>query len=114
MKIDFFYFFGSVYAGPSIFRMRKLADAAGVDIVWRPFNVRPLMKENNVALRSETLKVNYMWRDVERRCALHGVPYVRPPAWPTDPDLVHNLVGALAAAEGWIEPFTVQSFKAWF
>ena len=43
-----------------------------------------------------------------------GWTIVRPPVWPTDPDLLHNKVGMLAAEEGWIEPFTVASIKAWF
>ena len=113
-QVDFFYFFGSVYAGLSVLRIRRLADAAGVAVRWRPFNVRPLMKENNVALRTEQLKITYMWRDIERRAALHGVPWVKPPIWTTDPELLHNKVGMLAAEQGWIEPFTVASIKAWF
>jgi 2-hydroxychromene-2-carboxylate isomerase len=112
--MDFFYFFGSVYAGLSVLRIGPLAEAAGVSVRWRPFNVRPLMQENNVALRSEVRKVHYMWRDVARRAALHGVPYVTQPVWPTDPQLLHNKVGMLAAEEGWIEPFTRASIMAWF
>lgn len=113
-RMDFFYFFGSVYAGLTVLRIGKLAEAAGVTIRWRPFNVRPLMQENNVALRSELRKVHYMWRDVARRAALHGVPYARQPIWPTDPELLHNKAGMVAADEGWIEPFTVASVRAWF
>jgi 2-hydroxychromene-2-carboxylate isomerase len=111
--IDFFYFFGSVYAYLSVMRIRPLADAAGIAVRWRPFNVRTVMKENNVALSAEALKVPYMWRDIERRAATHGLTFVPPPVWPTDPELLHNLVGALAASEGWGEAFTVASFRAW-
>jgi 2-hydroxychromene-2-carboxylate isomerase len=111
--IDFFYFFGSVYAYLSVLRIAPLAEAAGISVRWRPFNVRTVMKENNVALRTEALKVPYMWRDVERRAATHGLTFVPPPVWPTDPELLHNLVGALAASEGWGEAFTVASFRAW-
>ena len=112
-QIDFFYFFGSVYAYLSVMRIGKLAGAAGVSVRWRPFNVRTVMKENNVALRTEAMKVPYMWRDIERRAATHGLTFVPPPVWPTDPELLHNLVGALAASQGWGEAFTVASFKAW-
>jgi 2-hydroxychromene-2-carboxylate isomerase len=111
--IDFFYFFGSVYAYLSVMRIRALADAAGVTVRWRPFNVRTVMKENNVALRSEALKVPYMWRDIERRAATHGLSFVPPPVWPTDPDLLHNRVGTLAAMRGWGEAFTLSSFRTW-
>lgn len=113
-QIDFFYFFGSVYAGLSILRIRQLAEGAGIRVRWRPFNVRPLMQENNVAQRSEVRKVKYMWRDIARRAALHDVPYVTQPVWPTDPQLLHNKVSMLAAQESWIEPFTLASIRAWF
>jgi 2-hydroxychromene-2-carboxylate isomerase len=112
--LDFFYFFGSVYAYPSVARISDAARQAGVSVRWRPFNVRTVMKENNVMLRNEVLKVKYMWRDIERRTATHGVSYVKPPIWPTDPDLLHNLVAMVAARDGWVEPFTRASFKAWF
>ncbi len=112
--IDFFYFFGSAYAYLSVMRIGKLAESMGVTVRWRPINVRPLMQENNVALRSQTLKVKYMWRDVERRAATHGVPFIKRPIWTTDPELLHNRVGIVAMNGGWCEAFTVASFKAWY
>jgi 2-hydroxychromene-2-carboxylate isomerase len=54
-----------------------------------------------------------MGRDIERRAATHGLRFSSPPVWPTDPELLHNLVGSLAARDGWGEAFTVASFKAW-
>jgi 2-hydroxychromene-2-carboxylate isomerase len=71
------------------------------------------MAENNIALRTQTGKVKYMWRDVERRAATNGVPYVRAPIWPTDPELLANRVAMVAAEGGWCEAYTVASFKAW-
>lgn len=112
--VDFFYFFGSGYAYLSVMRIAALAEASGVSVRWRPFNVRTVMAENNVMLRKETLKVAYMWRDIERRSALHGVPWVESPLWPTDAELLHNRVGVLAAMQGWGEAFTIASFKAWY
>lgn len=112
--IDFFYFFGSGYAYLSVMRIKALAEAAGIAVRWRPFNVRPLMTENNVALRSEKAKVKYLWRDIERRCATHGIAFLKPPIWTTDPDLLANRVGIVAEEEGWIEPYTLASFRAWY
>lgn len=113
-QLDFFYFFGSVYAYPSILRIADLAGAAGVTVKWRPFNVRPLMRENNVMLRDEAQKVRYMWRDIERRAAFHGLPFVKPPVWPTEPNLLASRIAMVAAEEGWVEPYSVESFRAWF
>ena len=112
--IDFFYFFGSGYAYLSVMRIADLCKSAGVSVRWRPFNVRTVMKENNVALRTEALKVKYLWRDIERRAATHGIPFVKPPVWTTDPDLLANRVGMVAARDGWCEAYTVASFKAWY
>lgn len=113
-EIDFFYFFGSAYAYLSVMRIEQVATNAGVSVRWRPINVRPLMAENNVALRNEKSKVKYMWRDVERRAAHHGLPFVQTPVWPTDTELLANRVGIVAGLEGWLKPYTLASFKAWF
>jgi 2-hydroxychromene-2-carboxylate isomerase len=112
--LDFFYFFGSGYAYLSVLRIDALASQAGVTVRWRPFNVRPLMRENNVMLRDEAQKVRYLWRDIERRAAQHGLPFVKPPVWPTEPDLLASRVAMVAAEEGWVEPYSVESFRAWY
>jgi 2-hydroxychromene-2-carboxylate isomerase len=112
--IDFFYFFGSGYAYLSVLRIERLAAEAGVEVRWRPINVRPLMAKNNVALRSEALKVRYLWRDIERRAAHHRLPFVKPPIWTTDPTLLANRVGIVAAQGGWCKEYTIASFRAWY
>lgn len=112
--IDFFYFFGSGYAYLSVLRIGGMAAAAGVPVRWRPFNVRPLMRENNVMLRDEVQKVRYLWRDIARRAALHGLPFEAPPIWPTEPELKASHVAMVAAAEGWVEPYSLESFRAWY
>ena len=113
-EMDFFYFIGSTYSYLSVVRAQALADQAGIVLRWRPFSVRTLMREqNNVPFATKPVKMQYMWRDIERRAATHGLTFVPPPVWPTDPELLHNLVGALAASQGWGEAFTVASFKAW-
>lgn len=113
-QLDFFYFFGSGYAYLSVLRIAELAAQEGVRVNWRPFNVRPLMRENNVMLRDEAQKVRYLWRDIERRAALHDLPFVKPPIWPTEPDLLASRVAMVSAEEGWVEPYTVESFRAWY
>jgi len=113
-QLDFFYFFGSGYAFLSVMRIDKLAGEHGVRVRWRPFNVRTVMAENNIALRTQAAKVKYMWRDIERRAAQHGVPFVTAPVWPTDPDLLANRVAIVAVRDGWCEDYTRASFRAWY
>jgi 2-hydroxychromene-2-carboxylate isomerase len=113
-ELDFFYFFGSGYAYLSVMRIEDLAAAAGVSVRWRPFSVRTLMIEEGNIIRNQPAKMHYMWRDVERRAAKHGVPFVKPPIWPTDPDQLANRVGTVAMTEGWCPAYTKASFKAWY
>lgn len=112
-QMGFFYFFGSAYAYLSVMRIASLAKTHGVDVRWRPFNVRTVMAENNIALRTQHAKVGYMWNDIARRAAVHGVAFKSEPPWPTDPNLLANLVGVVASDQGWLEPYTVASFKSW-
>jgi 2-hydroxychromene-2-carboxylate isomerase len=113
-QIDFFYFFGSGYAYLSVIRIEKLAKEAGVTVRWRPFSVRTLMSENNIALRDQPGKMRYIWRDVERRAKLHGLAFLKPPIWPTDPDQLANRVGIVAAQQGWCPAYSVASFRSWY
>jgi 2-hydroxychromene-2-carboxylate isomerase len=112
-SLDFFYFFGSTYSYLSVMRIEGVAAAAGVEVRWRPFSVRALMIEQGNLMRSQPAnKTAYMFRDLERRAALHGLPFRRP-TWPTDPDQLANRVGTVARIEGWCPAYTRASFHAW-
>jgi 2-hydroxychromene-2-carboxylate isomerase len=113
-QIDFFYFFGSCYAYLSVMRIDKLAAEAGVEVRWRPFSVRALMTEKGYSLRTQPTKMTYIFRDVERRARLHGIPFEKPPIWPTDPDQLANRVGIVAFYQGWGREYTLTSFEKWF
>jgi 2-hydroxychromene-2-carboxylate isomerase len=112
--MDFFYFFGSCYAYLSVMRIEKLAAEAGVEVRWRPFSVRDLMTEKGYSLRTQPTKMTYIFRDVERRARLHGIPFGKPPIWPTDPDQLANRVGIVAFDQGWGRGYTLTSFQKWF
>jgi len=113
-QIDFFYFFGSGYSYLTVMRIERLAAEAGVHVNWRPFSVRDLMTEKGYSLKSQPTKMAYIWRDIERRARLHGVPFERPPIWPTDPDQLANRVGIVATQQGWIREYTKASFRSWY
>jgi 2-hydroxychromene-2-carboxylate isomerase len=112
--MDFFYFFGSCYAYLSVMRIDQLVAKAGVEVRWRPFSVRDLMTEKGYSLRTQPTKMAYIFRDVERRARLHGIPFKQPPIWPTDPDQLANRVGIVASVQGWGREYTLTSFEAWF
>ena len=76
--IDFWYFIGSTYSYLTVMRLAEVADATGAAFRWRPFNVRDIMVEqNNRPFVGKPVKSAYMWRDIERRAALYGLPFAR-------------------------------------
>jgi 2-hydroxychromene-2-carboxylate isomerase len=114
-QIEFFYFIGSTYTHLSVSRAEALAERDGIDLIWRPFSVRTLMREqDNIPFATKPVKMQYMWRDLERRAAKFGVPYDGVPPYPIDPAELANHVATLAAREGWCKAFTQAAYRKWF
>lgn len=113
--LEFFFFVGSTYSYLSVARAGALAGAGGVDLVWRPFSVRTLMREqNNSPFVGKPTKLRYMWRDVERRASRFGIPFDGVPPYPIDADELANHVATLAALEGWCPDFARSAYRTWF
>lgn len=56
-NIDFWYSIGSTYSYLTVMRLPKLEQEYGVNIRWRPFNVRDVMVEqNNVPFSNKPIK----------------------------------------------------------
>jgi hypothetical protein len=114
-RLDLFFFYGSTYTYLTVMRVERAAARAGVEVRWRPFNVREIMLEqDNIPFRDKPVKMRYMWRDIERRAARYGIPFDRVPTYPVDPDSLANRVGVLAAVEGWCPEYTKATYRAWF
>jgi 2-hydroxychromene-2-carboxylate isomerase len=113
--LDFFFFYGSTYTYLTVMRIEEVAGRAGVEVRWRPFNVREIMiEQNNIPFRDKPVKMRYMWRDIERRAARYGIPFDRVPTYPVDPEGLGNRVGIVAATEGWCPAYTKATYHAWF
>ena len=113
--IDFYFFVGSTYSYLSVARAGALAAAHGVPLVWRPFSVRTLMREqNNSPFVGKPAKFAYMWRDLERRARRFGIPFDGAPPYPIDAREQANHVATLAASEGWCEDFVREAYRSWF
>lgn len=114
-RLDLFFFYGSTYTYLTVMRIEKVAADAGVEVRWRPFNVREIMLEqNNIPFRDKPVKMSYMWRDVERRARRYGIPFNGIPTYPVDPESLANRVGVIAAIEGWCPEYTKATYRAWF
>jgi 2-hydroxychromene-2-carboxylate isomerase len=114
-RLDFFFFYGSIHTYLSVMRIDILASRAHVGVRWRPFNLRQiLIEQNNTSFAKNQVRLNYNWRDIERRAARLGFPFAGRAPYPVDPDLLALRVGTLAAVEGWCPEYSKATFQAWF
>lgn len=113
--IDFFFFYGSIYTYLAVMRVEKLAASAGLEVRWRPFNLRAiLIEQNNTGFVRNAVRMKYSWRDVERRAGRHGIEYAGQPPYPVDPELLALRIGTIAAMEGWCPEYTKATYRSWF
>ena len=102
-KIDFYFSIGSTYTYLSVIRILNVEKQHQVKFDWKPFSVRLIMKEmNNIPFPKDKInKVNYMWRDIERRAEEYGFFAKTPVPYPlTEFDLA-NQIAILGLDNGW-------------
>lgn len=113
--IDFWFSTGSTYTYLAASRLDRVAASEGVRFNWRPFSVRAIMREqNNIPFAGKPVKTAYMWRDLERRASLHGLPIKVPAPYPLKEFDLANRLAVLGLAEGWGKPYIVASYRRWF
>jgi 2-hydroxychromene-2-carboxylate isomerase len=113
--LDFWFDFASTYSYPSAMRMRPLADAAGVDVRFRPFLLGPIFKAQGWETSPFNLypaKGRNMWRDLERLCADLSLPFVRPDPFPQNSLLAARVALAVPATKR--EDFSSAIFRMEF
>jgi 2-hydroxychromene-2-carboxylate isomerase len=115
VTIDFWFSIGSTYSYLSVLRLSEVAAREGVAFRWRPFNVREIMIEmNNFPFVNKPAKAAYMWRDLERRAALHGLAYQDRPPYMIKDLARANRVAVVGAREGWCEAYARATYQRWF
>jgi len=115
-NIDFYFSIGSTYTYLSVTRILDVEKKHKVKFNWLPFSVRSIMKEmNNIPFPKEKMnKVNYMWRDIERRAEGYGFFAKTPVPYPlTEFDLANKLA-LLGLKEGWGVDYIRLTYKRWF
>ena len=115
-NIDFYFAIGSTYTYLTVTRILEVEKKHEVKFNWKPFSVRAIMKEmNNVPFPKEKVnKVNYMWRDIERRAEGYGFFAKTPVPYPlTEFDLANKLA-ILGLKEGWGVDYVQITYKRWF
>ncbi len=114
--IEFWFEFGSPYSYPAAARAGAVCAAAGVELRWRPFLLGPLLRAQGYTdspFNFYQLKGRYMWRDLERSCALLGLPWQRPSVFPRNGLLAARVACRFQDAP-WLPAFATAVFRANF
>ena len=115
-NIDFYFSIGSTYTYLSVTRILDVEKKHGVKFNWKPFSVRIIMNEmnNHPFPDDKKSKVDYMWRDIERRAEGYGFSAKTPVPYPlTEFDLANKLA-ILGLKEGWGIDYVRLTYKKWF
>jgi 2-hydroxychromene-2-carboxylate isomerase len=100
--LTFWYEFASTYSWLAAERVAALADAADVAVNWRPFLLGPIFVAQgwqSSPFNVYAAKGANMWRDIERHCALMGLPPpTRPEPFPQNGLLAARVATALSDA----------------
>jgi 2-hydroxychromene-2-carboxylate isomerase len=114
-ELEFWFSIGSTYTYLTVMRMPKVLDDSKLRVIWRPFNVREIMQDmNNVPFVGKPAKLNYMWRDLERRARRYGIPIKLPVAYPLENFELANRVAVVGEREGWCQDYVSATYSTWF
>jgi 2-hydroxychromene-2-carboxylate isomerase len=114
--LEFWYEFASTYSYLSAMRIEGRAQAAGVDLRWRPFLLGAIFAAQGWSTSPFNLypmKGRYMWRDMEREAGSLGLPFRRPDPFPQN-GLVAARIALLGTERGWAPAFTRAVYEAEF
>jgi 2-hydroxychromene-2-carboxylate isomerase len=115
--LELWFDFASTYSYLAAERAPALCAAAGITLVWRPFLLGPIFTAE-LGIKDSPFNVQktrgrHMWRDVERLCEKHGLPWKRPSAFPR-PSLLAARVACAAEGQPWLGDFVRAVYRANF
>ena len=115
-EIDFYFSIGSTYTYLSVTRILDVEKKHQVKFSRKPFSVRAIMKEmNNIPFAKDKMnKVNYMWRDIERRAESYGFFAKTPVPYPLSEFDLANQIAILGLEKGWGIDYVRLTYKKWF
>src|SRR5579859_4393817 len=113
--IDFWFTMGSTYTYLTVMRLPNVKDQSGISFRWRPFHLLKILQEmKHVPFADKPAKAAYMWRDIERRAKMYGIPARVPAPYPAKQSIAANRVAILGLREGWGEDFIRTAYRRWF
>jgi 2-hydroxychromene-2-carboxylate isomerase len=114
-QIDFWFTMGSTYSFLTVMRLAELQRSTEVTFRWRPFHLLVILQEmKHVPFADKPTKSAYMWRDIQRRAAMYGIPADLPAPYPARQSVEANLVATVGMDEGWGPDFVRAAYRRWF
>ena len=117
-SLRFWFEFGSTYSYVSAVRIEAAAAEADVPLVWEPFLLGPIFAEqgwDDSPFNVYPAKGRYMWRDMERLCSKHGIPFKKPSRFPRGGAVAARVAClAMENPEPWLPRFARAVFQANF
>jgi 2-hydroxychromene-2-carboxylate isomerase len=114
-QIDFWFTMGSTYSFLSVMRLASLERSTGISFRWRPFHLLVILQEmKHVPFADKPAKSAYMWRDIERRAAMYGIPVKLPSPYPAKQSVMANLVAIVGMRESWGADYVRGAYRRWF
>ena len=114
-QIDFWFTMGSTYTYLTVMRLPEIARDTGISFRWRPFHLLTILQEmKHVPFADKPAKAAYMWRDIERRAQMYGIPLRVPAPYPLRDSQLANRVAIVALREGWGVAFICAAYRRWF
>ena len=115
-NIDFYFSIGSTYTYLTVTRILDVEKKHQIKFNWKPFSVRVIMKEmDNIPFPKDKInKVNYMWRDIERRAESYGFFAKTPVPYPLSEFDLANQIAILGLDKGWGTDYIRLTYKKWF
>ena len=114
-QIDFWFTMGSTYSFLSVMRLAEIERSTGISFRWRPFHLLVILQEmKHIPFADKPAKSAYMWRDIERRAAMYGIPAKLPVPYPAKQSVMANLVATVGMREGWGADYVRAAYRRWF
>ena len=115
-NIDFYFSIGSTYTYLTVTRILDVEKKHQIKFNWKPFSVRVIMREmDNIPFPKDKInKVNYMWRDIERRAEGYGFFAKTPVPYPLSEFDLANQIAILGLDKGWGTDYIRLTYKKWF
>ena len=116
-KITAWLSIGSTYTYLTALRLKNIKKQNNLALKIKPISIRQIMKamDNIPFPPSKKSKVDYMWRDIERRAEFYDLPKPRLPApYPLKEFDRANYVGILLNSQGKYLEYFEETYKVWF